>query len=74
MSLPGAEETDQPNWHRASYCQNGECLEAAWQGTSDLMLVRSSQRPADGNLALTVSQWRSLLSGIKSGRYDRLSR
>ena len=38
------------------------------------VLVRDSKRPAGGNLALTSAQWRSLLSGIKSGRYDLLGR
>ena len=74
MSLPGAEETDQPKWHRASYCQNGECLEAARQGTNGMVLVHSSKRPGDGSLALTATQWRSLLSGVKSGQYSHLSR
>ena len=39
-----------------------------------IVLVRDSKRPAGGNLTLTSSQWRSLLSGIKSGQYSHLSR
>jgi hypothetical protein len=73
MPLPCAEETEQPHWRKASYCANGECIEAAFDSSGGIVLVRDSKRPAGGNLTLTSSQWRSLLSGIKSGQYSHLS-
>jgi hypothetical protein len=73
MPLPGAEETDQPTWFRASYCQSGECIEVARHSAGG-MLVRDSKQPAGGTLSLTSAQWRSLLSGVKSGQYSHLSR
>jgi hypothetical protein len=74
MPLPSADATDQPNWRKASYCANGECIEAAFDARGDAVLVRDSKRPGHGNLALTSAQWRSLLSGIKAGQYSHLSR
>jgi len=74
MPVTCADGTDQPNWRKATYCASGECLEAAWQGTGGMVLVRDSKSPASGNLALTSAQWRGLLAGIKSGQYSHLSR
>jgi hypothetical protein len=74
MPLTCAEETEQPNWRKASYCASGECIEAAWHGTGGVVLVRDSKQPASGNLALTPAQWRGLLTGIKSGRYGYFDR
>ena len=74
MPLPGAEETEQPHWRKASYCASGECIETALGNPGGISMVRDSKRPADGNLSLTSAQWRSLLSGIKSGQYNHLSR
>ena len=74
MLLPGAEDNEQPHWRKASYCANGECIETSFGSSGGAVLVRDSKRPAGGNLALTSAQWRSLLSGIKSGQYDHLSR
>jgi len=73
MSLPCAKETEQPHWRKASYCAGGECIETSFDNPG-AVLVRDSKRPAGGNLALTSAQWRSLLSGIKSGQYDLLGR
>jgi hypothetical protein len=73
MPLTCADETEQPNWRKASYCASGECLEAAWQRTGGMVLVRDSKSPAGGNLTLTSAQWRGLLAGIRSGRYSHLS-
>jgi hypothetical protein len=69
-----AGETEQPNWRKASYCASGECLEAAWQDSGGMVLVRDSKQPELGSLALTSAQWRGLLAGIKSGQYNHLSR
>jgi hypothetical protein len=74
MPLTCAGETEQPHWRKASYCASGECLEAAWQGTGGMVLVRDSKQPGLGNLALTSAQWRGLLAGIRSGQYSYLSR
>ena len=74
MSLPGADKADQPRWRRACICESGECLEVAWHGASGVVLVRDSKEPAGGTLSPTATQWRSLLSGIKSGQYSHLSR
>ena len=73
MPLTCADEPEQPNWIKASYCASGECVEAAWQNT-DVVLVRDSKQPEGGNLTLTSAQWRGLLAGIKSGQYSHLSR
>jgi hypothetical protein len=72
MPLPGAEETDQPTWRKASYCASSECIEVALYGTG--AAVRDSKQPAEGSITYTSAQWRSLLQGIKSGQYDSLSR
>lgn len=72
MPLPGAEETDQPTWLKASYCASSECIEVALYGTG--AAVRDSKHPAGGQIVYTSAQWRSLLHGIKSGQYDHLSR
>ena len=65
MPLPGAEETDQPTWRKASYCASTECIEVALYRTGEV-LVRNSKQPAGENLSLTSAQWRSLLSALKS--------
>jgi len=73
MQLPSAEETA-PDWRKASYCASGECIEVAFDGSDGAILVRDSKRPGGGNLAFSSAQWRSLLHGIRSGRYNHLSR
>ena len=73
MPLSGAEGTDQIAWIKASFCQSGECIEVARHSAGGI-LVRDSKQPASGTLSLAAAQWRSLLSGIKSGQYDDLSR
>jgi uncharacterized protein DUF397 len=72
MPLPGAEETDQRTWRKASYCASTECIEVALYGTG--AAVRDSKQPAVGHITYTSAQWSSLLYGIKSGQYDHLSR
>ena len=72
MPLPGAEETDQPTWRKASVCASTECVEVALYGTG--AAVRDSKQPAGGHLTCTSAQWSALLHGIKSGQYDHLSR
>jgi hypothetical protein len=72
MPLPGAEETDQRTWRKASYCASTECVEVALHGTG--AAVRDSRQPGGGHLTFTSAQWSSLLHGIKSGHYDHLGR
>jgi hypothetical protein len=73
MPLSGAEGTVGLTWRKASFCQSGECIEVARLGAGGI-LVRDSKQPDKESLSLTPEQWRSLLSGIKSGQYRHLSR
>jgi Domain of unknown function (DUF397) len=57
-------------WQRASFCQNGECVEVAEQ--NGMIILRDSKRPNGGVLRYTIDEWRSFVGGIKAGEFDDL--
>jgi hypothetical protein len=57
-------------WRRSSFCQSGECAEAARQ--DEMIVLRSSTGPARGMVRYSGAKWFSLVQGIKAGDFDDL--
>jgi len=65
MQTPGLD------WHRASLCQTGECVEIATYHDDDgVIVMRSSARPESGYLYFTRDEFSSFLRIAKAGRFD----
>ncbi|ACZ00131.1 MULTISPECIES: DUF397 domain-containing protein [Thermomonospora] len=64
LSLPG------PRWRKSSYSgHNGNCVEAA--AGHGVVAIRDSKTPAASYLILPADHWRSLLTAVKRGAFDR---
>jgi hypothetical protein len=59
-------------WRKASYCNNGECVEVALLAGGRVGL-RDSKDPGGGALVLSREQAAALLDGIKAGELDHLT-
>lgn len=61
-------QTSELDWHKASFCQTGECVEIA--AYNDLVLMRSSAQPKMGYVYFTLEEFSSFLEAAKSGEFD----
>ncbi|CAM05907.1 uncharacterized protein DUF397 [Saccharopolyspora erythraea NRRL 2338] len=59
----------EPKWRISSYSQGHECVETAV--LPEVTLVRDSKAPDAGHFAVSAVRWRSFLSRVKAGRFDR---
>jgi hypothetical protein len=57
------------DWYRASFCQNGECVEIATQNGA--VIMRSSAEPDSGQIRFTPEEFSYFLREAKAGRYDQ---
>ena len=70
MPSYGAWQTEQPAWHKSSFCASGECVEVA--AHSGMIVLRDSKEPSGGMLRYTTEEWQSFVKGIKAGEFDHL--
>ena len=56
------------DWHKASFCQTGECVEIAEY--NDVVLMRNSAQPESGYIHFTPDEFFSFLGAVKSGEID----
>jgi hypothetical protein len=64
-----ARPIEQSAWRKASFCQGGECVEAArWNG---MIVLRDSGEPR-GHVRYTTEEWQTFVRGIKDGEFDDL--
>jgi Domain of unknown function (DUF397) len=63
----GAERAGE--WRRASYCQNGECLEILQDDQS--VMVRDSAHP-EAVVCASTESWRAFRDAVKAGELDDL--
>jgi Domain of unknown function (DUF397) len=61
-------QTPALDWHKASFCQTGECAEIA--AYNDVVLMRSSAQPESGYVYFTPEEFTSFLEAAKSGEFD----
>jgi Domain of unknown function (DUF397) len=54
------------DWHRASFCQTGECVEIA--GHNGMVIMRSTQ-PDSVRLYFTTEEFGSFLREAKAGKF-----
>jgi hypothetical protein len=75
------------NWHRASKCQNTECVEVGWDKSSHSgggncveagpcacggdMLVRDTKDREGGTLTFSREAWAEFTAAIKAGEYHQ---
>ena len=64
-------EVASASWRKSNHSatQEGGCVEIA--GAARLVAVRDSKDPAGPVLAFARTEWRVLVTGIKTGEYDR---
>jgi Domain of unknown function (DUF397) len=55
-------------WHKASLCQNGECVEIATH--NDTVMMRNSTRPDSGYVYFTSEEFSTFLLAAKAGEFD----
>lgn len=63
-----ATQTLQLDWHKASFCQTGECVEIA--AHNDVVLMRSSRQPDSGYIYFTPEEFSIFLQRAKAGNYN----
>ncbi|QUH05113.1 DUF397 domain-containing protein [Saccharopolyspora erythraea] len=56
-------------WRKSTRSSQTSCVEAAV--LPEVTLVRDSKAPAAGHFAVSAVRWRSFLSRVKAGRFDR---
>lgn len=61
-------KTSALEWHKASFCQTGECVEIA--AYNDLVLMRSSAQPKLGYVYFSPEEFNRFLEAVKSGEFD----
>jgi hypothetical protein len=61
-------QTPALDWHKASFCQTGECVEIA--AYNDVVLMRNSAQPESGYVYFTPEEFDSFLGAAKSGEFD----
>jgi len=70
-------QTPALDWRKASFCQNGECIEvAAAQNGTVIMRNNTQTQPASAHTYIysTTEEFRSFLRGAKAGEFDDLAR
>jgi hypothetical protein len=70
MPSYGARQTEQPAWHKSSFCASGECVEVA--AHNGMIVLRDAKEPSGGMLRYTTEEWQSFVKGIKAGEFDHL--
>nr|WP_026452929.1 MULTISPECIES: DUF397 domain-containing protein [Saccharomonospora] len=57
-------------WRKSSFSANTDnCVE--FRRTADGgVQVRNSNRPDDGTITYTASEWRAFIAGVKDGEFD----
>jgi len=58
-------------WRKASFCQNGECIEVTVHDST--VHMRNSTQPGSASMAATVEEFRSFLRAAKAGEFDDLA-
>jgi Domain of unknown function (DUF397) len=66
----GGKAADEPNWHVARRCDNGQCVQIGIRGES--VLIRSSADPDGRYVILSRDEWRVFVAGVKDGDFDSL--
>lgn len=61
-------QTPALDWHRASFCQTGECVEIA--AYDKAVVMRSSTQPESGYIYFTPEEFTSFLVAAKAGDLD----
>jgi hypothetical protein len=65
--LPGPARLTR-DWHRASFCTNGGCVEVKLD--ADVIVVRDSKRADSPMLRYDHDEWRTFVAGVKAGEFD----
>lgn len=68
MRAPGGERIPQLNWRKASFCQNGECVEVA--AHNGQIVIRKSTQPDVGYIYFTREGFAAFLMEAKAGKFD----
>jgi hypothetical protein len=68
MRSHGTIQIPSVDWYRASFCQNGECVEIAAQ--NGVVIMRSSAEPDSGQIRFTPEEFGCFLREAKAGGYD----
>ena len=66
----GGKAADEPTWHVARRCDNGQCVQIGVLG--GYVLIRSSADPAGPVVKLSREEWRMFVAGLKDGDFDGL--
>jgi hypothetical protein len=59
---------DRPQWRKSSHSGVGGCVEVHLTG--DLIIVRHSKAPDDGQLVFTPVEWQAFVEGVRDGEFD----
>jgi Domain of unknown function (DUF397) len=65
VSAPGKARV----WHRASKCQDGECVEVL--ALDEVVMLRDSARP-EAVLSVAAASWSSFTDAVRAGEFDHL--
>jgi Domain of unknown function (DUF397) len=60
-------QTPALDWHKASFCQTGECVEIAEY--NDVVLMRNSAQPESGHIYFTPEEFTTFLGAAKAGEF-----
>jgi hypothetical protein len=61
-------QTPALDWHKASFCQTGECVEIA--AYNNVVLMRSSAQPESGYIHFTPEEFATFLDAAKAGEFS----
>ncbi len=68
MRAPGGGQIPPLDWYKASFCQNGECVEIAAHN-GQIMMRKSTQPDAD-YIYFTPQEFAAFLKEAKAGKFD----
>jgi hypothetical protein len=75
MLPPGARQTKQLTWRKASFCASNECVEVAQ--SNGMIVLRSPNGPrwisiGSRRVRYTNEEWQTFVRGVKAGDFDDL--
>ncbi len=68
MRAPRGRRIPQLDWRKASFCQNGECVEVA--AHNGQIMMRKSTQPDAGYICFTLQEFAAFLKEAKAGKFD----
>lgn len=62
---------EDPPWRKSTRCATSDCVEISHRSNGGRVLVRNSQAPEGPHLSFATESFRSFVSAIRTGEFDR---